>query len=84
MAWIVPLGGEFVGGLLQNVFAASADVNRGSEFEEAASHAFAEAGAAASDENAFVEKKVRAEHIVPRDIRIAPANSWFLTGLSAR
>jgi hypothetical protein len=37
-------------------------VDGGSEFEEAGSHAFAEAGASACDEDALVFQKVGAEH----------------------
>ncbi len=36
----------------------------GSEFEEALSHALAEAGAAAGDEDALVLQKVGSEHLV--------------------
>jgi hypothetical protein len=40
--------------LLEDFLAAAADVDRGSEFEETLGHAFAEAGAPAGDEDAFV------------------------------
>ena len=53
-AWIEPFGGEFGCSLFKDFFAAAADVDRGAEFEEALGHAFAEAGAAAGDEDAFV------------------------------
>ena len=56
--------GEFGGGLLEDFFAAAADVDRGSEFEEALGHAFAEAGAAAGDQDALVLQKVGSEHLV--------------------
>ena len=56
--------GEFGGGLLEDFFAAAADVDGGSEFEEALGHAFAEAGAAAGDEDALVLQKVGSEHLV--------------------
>ena len=51
-------GGKFGGGLLENVFTAAADVDRGAEFEEAVGHGFAESGAAAGDEDAFVAEKI--------------------------
>jgi hypothetical protein len=37
-------------------------VDGSSEFEETLGHAFAEAGAAAGDEDAFVLEKISAEH----------------------
>jgi len=52
------LGAEFRGGLLENVFAATADVDGGSEFEEAMGHGLAEAGASAGDEDAFGVEKI--------------------------
>ncbi len=55
-------GGEFGGGLLEDIFAATADVESGAEFEEAMSHGFAEACAAASDEDALVAEKIVVEH----------------------
>ena len=54
--------GEFCLRGLQNFFAAAADVDFGAEFEEALRHAFAQAGAAASDEDAFVLQEVGIEH----------------------
>ncbi len=51
-------GGKFGSGFLEYVFAAAADVDGGAEFEEAVSHGFAEAGAAAGDEDAFVCEKI--------------------------
>jgi hypothetical protein len=53
---------EFGSGLFENAFAAAADVDCGSEFEESGSHAFAEAGASTGDEDAFVFQEVGAEH----------------------
>ena len=53
---------EFGSGLFKNVFAATADVDCGSEFEESGGHAFAEAGASTGDEDALVFQKVGAEH----------------------
>jgi len=40
----------------------AADVDFCAEFEEAVGHAFAEAGASAGDEDAFVGQKIVAEH----------------------
>ena len=61
-AWIGAFRRKFGGGLFENFFAAAADVDGGSELEEALGHAFAEAGAAAGDEDAFVVEKIGAEH----------------------
>ena len=67
---------EFGGGLFENFFAAAADVDCRAEFEEAVGHAFAEAGAAAGDEDAFVVQKIGAEHgCLPRHSEEMPANS---------
>src|SRR5580692_816236 len=62
MDWAFGRGGEFGGGLLENFFATAADVDGGSELEEAAGHRFAESGAAAGDEDALVAEEVVAEH----------------------
>jgi hypothetical protein len=53
---------EFGGGFLQNLFAPAANVNRGSEFEEACGHAFAQTGAASGDEDALGVEKIGSEH----------------------
>ena len=55
--------GEFCGSFLENFFAASADVDRGAELEKAVGHGFAEAGAAAGDQDALVVQEVVAEHL---------------------
>jgi hypothetical protein len=55
------------GGLFEDFFAASADVDGGAELEEALGHAFAQAGAAAGDQDAFVAEKVGSEHRGLRD-----------------
>ena len=71
------LWGEFGCGLFEDLFAAAADVDRGSEFEEAMGHAFAEAGASAGDEDAFVFQKVGAEHrILSHSHPSRLGNSW--------
>src|SRR5208337_1915068 len=57
------LGREFGSGLFENFCAAAADVDRGSEFEEAFGHAFAEAGASAGDQDALRLQKIGAEHL---------------------
>ena len=62
MAWIGSLAESSAAVCFQNFFAAAADVDGGSEFEEACGHAFAEAGASAGDEDALVVEKVGAEH----------------------
>jgi hypothetical protein len=43
-------------------FAAAADVQFGAQFEEAMSHAFAQAGASSGDEDAFVMEKIGLKH----------------------
>jgi hypothetical protein len=67
---------------LENIFAAAADVDGGSEFEEACGHAFAEAGAAAGDEDALVLEKIGFEH---RELSLGylgnERRAGFLTGL---
>ena len=55
-------GREFHSGVLEHFFAASANINGGAEFEEPLRHAFAEARAAAGDEDALVLQKVGIEH----------------------
>src|ERR1700678_328720 len=54
--------GEFGGSSLENVFAAPADVDGCSKFEETLRHGFAKAGAAAGDEDSFVLEKIGAKH----------------------
>ena len=49
---------EFRGGLLENFYTTAADVDSGAEFEKALRHGFAEAGAAAGDEGAFVSEEI--------------------------
>src|SRR5215469_17074079 len=53
---------QFLGRGCENFFSPPADVDGCSQFEEAASHAFAEPGAAAGDENALVAKQILLEH----------------------
>jgi len=53
---------RFSGGLLEDFFAASADVDGGAEFEEALGHGLAESGAAAGDEDALGVEKVGTKH----------------------
>src|SRR5262249_2721431 len=55
-------GRKFDGGLLEDFFAASADVDGCAEFEESLGHAFTEAGASAGDEDALGFEKVWGEH----------------------
>jgi hypothetical protein len=57
-------GAQFLGCGFQHLLAASADVDGGPEFEESLSHAFAEAGAAACDEDSLALKKVFVEHVL--------------------
>ncbi len=59
-------GGEFGCGLSEYGFAAAADVDHCTEFEEALSHAFAEARASPGDEDAFAVEKIFLEHYVLR------------------
>jgi len=58
------LGGEFFRRVVEDFFAASADVDFCTEFEEAMGHAFAEAGASAGDEDALLFEKVGLEHAI--------------------
>jgi hypothetical protein len=53
---------EFLSRGFENFPAPPADVDGCSQFEEAASHAFAEPGAAAGDEDALVAKQILLEH----------------------
>src|SRR5271155_4935497 len=55
--WAFGGSGEFGCGLLENLFAASADVDRGAELEEAVGHGLAESGAAACDQDALVAEE---------------------------
>jgi len=55
-------GGEFGCGLFEDGFAAAADADSCTEFEEALSHAFAEARASSGDEDAFAVEKIFLEH----------------------
>jgi hypothetical protein len=58
-------GGEFGGSLFENFFAAAADVDCCTEFEEALGHGLAEAGAAPGNKNALVGEKIVAKHEYP-------------------
>jgi len=55
-------GGEFGCGLFEDGFAAAEDADSCTEFEEALSHAFAEARASSGDEDAFAVEKIFLEH----------------------
>ena len=61
--------GKFRGSFLENFFTAAADVDRGSQLEETVGHGFAEASAAAGDQNAFVAQEVIAKHLCSPSIR---------------
>jgi hypothetical protein len=83
MDWAFGGVGKFRRGFLENFFAAAADVDGGSQLEETVGHGLAEAGAAASYQDAFIAEEVVAEHLlVALDSEEMPANSRFLTGLS--
>ena len=58
------MGAEFRGRFLQYFFAAAADVDCGTQLEEASGHGFAESGAAAGDEDALFVEKIVAKHAV--------------------
>jgi len=60
-------GQEFRSGFLEYLFAAAADVDRGAEVQKAVSHGFAEACAAAGDEDAFGVEKIRLKHGFPSE-----------------
>src|SRR6516165_1317817 len=57
---------QFGFGRSQHFVTAPADVDGGAKFEEALSGGFAESGAAARDENAFVEEQIALKHESPR------------------
>src|SRR5260370_15162523 len=65
-------GGEFGCGLFEDRFPAAADVDGCTEFEEALSHAFAEARASPGDEDAFAVEKIVLEHEC--SVRVQSAN----------
>src|SRR5260370_11920010 len=54
--------GEFGLCLLENIFAAAADIDGGAEFEEACGHGFAEAGSATGNEDALGMEKIVTKH----------------------
>src|SRR5208282_4916924 len=55
-------GREFGCGFLQNFLATAADVDDGSQFEEAMSHGSAEPGSTTGDKDALPGEKIVAEH----------------------
>src|SRR5215471_14857663 len=65
---------QLIGGGVQYFLPASADVDGGPEFEEAAGHAFAGSGAAAGDEDALVQQEVLVEH----NLRSPAGSGWPL------
>jgi hypothetical protein len=64
-------GHEFGCGLLEDGFAAAADVDSCTEFEEALSHAFAEARASPGDEDAFAVEEILLEHECSVRVQVA-------------
>src|SRR5258708_9399939 len=68
-------GGEFGCGLFEHGFAAAADVDSCTEFEEALSHAFAQARSSPGDEDAFAVEKILLEHECSVPVRLANERS---------
>jgi hypothetical protein len=64
-------GSQFGCGLFEDRFAAAADVDSCTEFEEALSHAFAEARASPGDEDTFAVEKILLEHECSMRVQLA-------------
>jgi len=60
-AWIGPWTSSGLC-LLENIFAAAADIDGGAQLEEAVRHGFAEAGAATGNEDALGMEKIVTKH----------------------